>query len=355
MKKPLIVIFIILASLLFAFAILYLHPLYKSATEVARIKSGMNIVSATESHAKIKIKPSLFIGEGAIIPFDLPVKVGPTPLDVDLSDRSLVRFTPESTFRIVRNEDAKYTIYLHSGEMYFKRSKIGNFKAIRAPRQAVFLKGTEGYASESETKLIAGIALLNGTLELKALEAWSNQVKKALTQEDIDEINKALDDLNESDQKDVIANMFEYIPKIADEINQNTLAVLKEEESKPTTKEIPPPSQEETSKDTTTDNILYRYLLKKVKVYRDMYILRMAISYDRVFDSGLQFPSSIEQINDPIASQITHDPWQTHYLYTTEGNSYFNLRSAGRDRTMYTRDDIILFRTEGGQFPFLNL
>jgi hypothetical protein len=344
MKKGsiLLIVFIAIAVFLFFF---YIFPLYKSAVEITKHKSRLNLISATNDSVKINLKPELYSGNGGIIPLNVSVTTGKAPVDLDMSDRSLIRFVAESRFKITAAPDKSYSIKLYSGGFTFNRNPGGLFKFIDTPMGKIELSGTSGLVSREMIALVSGSATLDGK-KIEAKQVLVNSEIKPLDGDKIARIIKEISSLQNSKQKTVFANMFEYLSKFEDEVNANSRFVEPEtpKETIQPGKEVPiqEPVKEEPT-DSHDSSFFKDLMLKKTRVYADMYVLRMAVTYDRYFDQNSNFPASLADLNDEFAKSRDKDPWGTPYLYTVEGNEYFNLRSAGPDKQMNTGDDIILF------------
>lgn len=342
---PLIIICCVFLLILI-FLLAYMFPVYRSAGIIAGQKANLNIIARTESRLEIHIKPLLYAGEGAIVPFGTLVVVGPTSADLDMSDRSLIRFVPESRFELINEGKRRYSIKLIKGGFVFNRSKSGGLKSVRTALGDIEMKGTEGFISDTKVSITQGEVIIDEDNTVSANQTYTDTGKDDLSAEDMEKINTLLSSLAESDQKDTWQNFVTYLPLFRQDIVDNT-TLLKE----PPKEETPATAEEKTEEEISKEEAdWYNFLLdlfkKKIDVYVDMYVLRLAITTDRYFNYDLSFPSSIESLNDEDASRRTHDPWGTRYLYTIGGDAGFNLKSAGPDTTMNTQDDIVLFTNE---------
>jgi len=347
--KILLILFMIFLLIVGAITF-FLFPFYKTASEITKHKTRFNIISATKGHAIIDIKPPLYAGEAAIIPLNTKVTVATSSIDVDMSDRSTIRFAPHSEFKISQKSKKSFGIDLVKGSIVFKRTHDGTFKAVKTPKGLIRLKGTVGRISENSVQIIEGKALAYGSIKLSAGEAVIGDEKTKLDNKTAAKINKILADMKTSSQKELMSNLMAYVPVFnkVDVVDKNTKFIPTKPEadkaapSSPETKTKPAPED----KENPLSRLIKDILEKKLQVYYDMYLLRMAITTDRYFNYDLTFPQTIEELNDEYASKLTHDPWETHYLYTLGGPAGFNLRSAGPDTNMNTSDDIVLFAFE---------
>ena len=332
MKK---MFFTVILGLLAFVLFFYLLPLYKDAVKITRIKEKLNIISSTTEQVKFNLKPELYAGNGSIIPPNTIGVVGAASLDVDLSDRLLIRFIPESQFKIDLNSDKTYSITLISGGFAFKKSGPGSLKEIIAPIGKIILKGTKGIVTKNSIAISEGSATLNN-YEIKTGEVFSGGHKKRLNRPQMKEISVEIEKIKSSKHKNVFANMLEFLPKFEAEINSNS-KIAENPALDTSVKEEPSKAQ------PSKKGFIKDLFLGKTKVYCDMYLLRMAISHDRYFDPNMHFPPSLANLSDEHARARTIDPWGTPYKYTVESNDYFDLRSSGPDKILGTQDDIILF------------
>jgi len=347
MKKFFFLIFVLFILVVIFLAFLFI-PLYKSAKHIANQKMVFNTISNTKGHAEISLNPTLFAGKGAIIPLNTLINVGPASIDVDMSDRSMIRFSPKSKFKILQKSKKNYSIKLLQGGLAFSKNEGGSFKGVITPKNKVLLTGTQGMISVNGVKILTGSAQVNGKIKIGPNEAFKGGERIKLDPQIAQKVATLVNNIKPSDQKDVWSNVKEHLPKFYEEISINQSSLRDIEKPKTTTsestetEELPVPIS--INPLDKFKNYIEEYFKKKIEAYNEMYMLRLAVTTERYYKADLSFPATIDNLMmaDP---GMTHDPWGTHYLYTLGGPAGFNLRSAGPDRAMNTADDIVLFTT----------
>jgi len=339
--KKLFFLFILFLVVVAAAIVFFLFPLFKSAKHIANQKMVFNIISKTKSHVEIALTPPLFAGKAAIVPFNTLVKVGGASVDIDLSDRSIVKFGPESQFKIVRKSKKGFIINLLKGSLIFKRSENPKFKGIKSGENKIVLKGTIGMVSDTGVKILSGNAIVNGSINLGSGDAFDGKRKIKINPKTTTKIESILQDMGPSDQKNTWENFKTHMPNMYDEItiDQSTLDKLKT--PAPGKKNNNKPTKEKDKVSRITE-FLENLFKKKIDAYNEMYMLRLAVTTERYFRSDMSIPPDLNNL-PMVDEEMKVDPWGTNYLYTLGGEAGFNIRSAGPDQNMNTLDDMVLF------------